>query len=132
MKTFTYTSIGNYVKPKLEGGKELVDALKSGKYAKGKNILRDERDNYCCLGVKCELDGYYRENKLCLATTALPADHPWIEPHGNVLYFPPGFFVRYFSSDGEFIKLKSIAEANDVAESFSIVINILEAAWDCI
>ena len=36
-----------------------IDALKSGKYKKGKNFLRLSNENgdnqYCCLGVLCEL-----------------------------------------------------------------------------
>lgn len=35
---------------------ELIDALKSGKYEKGKLRLRDLITNrYCCLGVACDL-----------------------------------------------------------------------------
>ena len=32
-------------------------ALESGKYKKGKGRLRSENDEYCCLGVACELFG---------------------------------------------------------------------------
>jgi hypothetical protein len=140
MKTFTYTSIGNYVKPKLEGGRELIDALKSGKYAKGKSMLRDEKYNYCCLGVKCDLDGYYsygqyKVNSIHGGATVLPIGHPWIQPHGNVLYFPNGFLVNYYLSinpNEATDRVLSIAEVNDFTEDFSMVINLLEAAWDCV
>ena len=34
--------------------KRWVEALRSGKYAQGKNWLRN-KDNFCCLGVLCDL-----------------------------------------------------------------------------
>jgi hypothetical protein len=34
--------------------KKWVDALRSGKYAQGRNALR-KRNRYCCLGVLCDL-----------------------------------------------------------------------------
>ena len=144
MKTFTYTSIGNYVKPKLEGGRELINALKSGKYAKAKNILKDNQNNsYCCLGVKCDLDGYfeahrygqYTENSIHGGAAVLPLDHPWNALYGAVLYFPDGFLLTYSSDvnpSGANDKVRSIAAVNDITEDFRMVINILEAAWDCI
>lgn len=37
---------------------QLIAALKSGKYKKHKGQLRDnDRKNYCCLGVLCDLGG---------------------------------------------------------------------------
>jgi hypothetical protein len=32
-----------------------VAALRSGEYKQGRSKLRDEHDNYCCLGVLCDL-----------------------------------------------------------------------------
>lgn len=32
-----------------------IEALRSGKYAQGKTNLRDAADNFCCLGVLCDL-----------------------------------------------------------------------------
>lgn len=32
-----------------------TDALRSGEFKQGKSKLRDIEDNYCCLGVLCEL-----------------------------------------------------------------------------
>lgn len=32
-----------------------VKALRSGEYSQGKNVLRDHEDNFCCLGVLCNL-----------------------------------------------------------------------------
>lgn len=32
-----------------------LEALRSGKYKKGSGRLRDEKNNYCCLGVLCDI-----------------------------------------------------------------------------
>ena len=34
---------------------QLVKALRSGKYSQGKNYLVDDNDNFCCLGVACNI-----------------------------------------------------------------------------
>jgi len=35
--------------------KQWVDALRSGKYKQGRDYLRNKRDEFCCLGVLCDL-----------------------------------------------------------------------------
>lgn len=35
--------------------KQWVDALRSGEYAQGRARLRNNRDEFCCLGVLCDL-----------------------------------------------------------------------------
>lgn len=37
--------------------KEWVAALRSGKYKQGKYALKNKKDEYCCLGVACEVAG---------------------------------------------------------------------------
>jgi len=32
-----------------------IKALRSGKYKQGQTVLRNEKDEYCCLGVLCDL-----------------------------------------------------------------------------
>jgi len=32
-----------------------IKALRSGKYKQGQNVLLDEKNRYCCLGVLCDL-----------------------------------------------------------------------------
>lgn len=38
-----------------ENAKKWVNALRSGKYKQGKHALRNLNDEYCCLGVACDL-----------------------------------------------------------------------------
>ncbi len=45
--------------------KRWIEALESGDYKQGKGALRSHRDEYCCLGVLCDLvqpDGWSRYN----------------------------------------------------------------------
>ena len=47
---------GSVVKQKLgEKQQALVDALRSGKYKQGTLTLRNSKDEFCCLGVACDL-----------------------------------------------------------------------------
>lgn len=32
-----------------------LNALRSGKYSRGRKFLRDTNDNFCCLGVLCDI-----------------------------------------------------------------------------
>jgi len=38
-----------------ENAKAWIAALRSGEYKQGRKVLRNEKDEYCCLGVACEL-----------------------------------------------------------------------------
>lgn len=51
-----------------------TDALRSGEFKQGNGHLRTGQDNYCCLGVLCEL--YRRE-----------VGGEWQTQHGNVFTF---------------------------------------------
>lgn len=42
---------------KKEIADKWVAALRSGKYKQGRQYLRTFEDNYCCLGVLCEILG---------------------------------------------------------------------------
>lgn len=35
--------------------KEWLEALRSGEYQQGKNMLRNDDDTFCCLGVLCDI-----------------------------------------------------------------------------
>lgn len=41
------------------------DALESGKYKQGELCLRDKDDNFCCLGIACELAGIVPTGFFC-------------------------------------------------------------------
>jgi hypothetical protein len=48
----TYT-----IEQQRENRKKWVEALRSGKYKQGFYDLRDVYDNFCCLGILCEIAG---------------------------------------------------------------------------
>lgn len=41
----------------IRGRNAWIAALRSGKYKQGKHVLRNLQDEYCCLGVKRDLEG---------------------------------------------------------------------------
>ena len=45
-----------------DNAKKWVSALRSGEYKQGKEVLRNISDQYCCLGVACDL--YSKEHEL--------------------------------------------------------------------
>lgn len=52
------------MKPEIK--EKWLNALRSGEYSQGKHQLRDANDNFCCLGVLCDLylketDGEWEE-----------------------------------------------------------------------
>lgn len=63
---------------------EWVTALRSGEYRQGKGFLRNSDDEYCCLGVLCDLAGmqwqstrigaFRAEANDCFSTTGIPLD----------------------------------------------------------
>lgn len=44
-----------------------IEALRSGKYKQGRWALRTKADDFCCLGVLCDVSGVgeWEENGLC-------------------------------------------------------------------
>lgn len=44
------------MQPNKQAIRQLVDALRSGRYKQGKDALRID-DSYCCLGVACDISG---------------------------------------------------------------------------
>lgn len=56
---------------KKEVAEKWIEALTSGKYKQGKGQLRNSNDEYCCLGVLCDL---YRKET---------GDGEWADSHKN-------------------------------------------------
>ena len=63
---------------KKELAQEWVDALRSGRYKKGKRKLKDHSGGYCCLGVLADMHEILRQDGTaryqgCISDTALPS-----------------------------------------------------------
>lgn len=99
-----------------------LTALRSGEFKKGRIYLRDKEDNYCCLGVLCELNdrpkqlhgdgGYSYDGILCNLTKT------------NPLYDILGDYGTFngFNID----KHNSLAGINDNTDTFENVIEVIE------
>lgn len=61
-----------------------VKALRSGKYTQGQEKLRDKDDNFCCLGVLCDLHAKAHE----LPEKKKPIKN-WYYSYGGQSEFPP-------------------------------------------
>lgn len=83
----------NYPKLKPEIKKEWVSALRSGKFLQGSDNLRSVDNEYCCLGVLCEIEG--------LETSANRTNFEYIFPNGEEDGYyesaePPSFWFNEF------------------------------------
>lgn len=99
---------------------KLIDALRFGKYKKGKHVLRDIDDNFCCLGVACEILNI-KYNPTEIGDCYLYSGRGTIAPREVV-----NRFGLYWSNGGNRERNKSLAQINDNSESFEPVIKAME------
>jgi hypothetical protein len=106
-----------------EHRKAWVAALRSGKYKQGtEGFLRDSNDNYCCLGVACELAGVeaqYQTERMCYR-------------YGPSLHIGHEALFEYFglrnSSVGSFYnESNTLAYLNDNGWNFSQIADLIES-----
>lgn len=101
---------------KAEIRQRWVEALRSEKYAQGRNLLRSSDNKFCCLGVLCDLvapDGWLLEEN------GLRYDHS-----GNVGHLPgPIGYDTDISGDQCF----TLMGMNDNGQSFAQIADWIEA-----
>lgn len=103
-----------------------VKALRSGKYKQGRNNLRSLHNEFCCLGVLCELA--VKEGVIPEAIKK-PANYNYLNEGG----YPPEKVKRWAGlnfSQGvytEGINLTSLASKNDQGETFDAIATIIES-----
>lgn len=138
-QTYTINFPENYTKPKLPGRDQWTAALRSGKYGQGKGRLRVD-NNYCCLGILCELQGrlikengiwvdpydYAKEDEDCGAECSLSGDNPLAKELRDLGSFPEDLYVE---SDQHII-YHALSELNDSGFVFNQIADIIEAIWD--
>lgn len=116
--------------------KQWTNALKSGKYKQGFCVLKRENEstcNYCCLGVKLELEKVEWENK---SSYSLIAKNNL--GNSNAVYIGKCKALGFlgFFPDGCFFKLNeekhySLSSVNDSYEvSFSEIAEIINIIWN--
>jgi hypothetical protein len=128
-----------------------IEALRSDSYKQGKDCLRDNQDNFCCLGVLCdvvqkkkaELPDVPRFVEWRYAPEQAEHDLPYVfaVSEGNTenqcstdLYLPPALAKALKISENGFIKeLKdkdcrdvNLALLNDEGLTFSQIADVIE------
>lgn len=97
-----------------------LEALRSGKYTQGRRVLRSIQDEYCCLGVLCDLI----------------APEKWVKSdYGTEMFFlsDTGDKKRHFPSNSILktagLSLENgdtLASKNDCGESFEEIAKYIE------
>lgn len=111
--------------------KRWIKALRSGKYKQGKGRLRNEKDEFCCLGVFCDITkdetggkwgkkGYFGKQGTRGDDCGLP---PFVTRFlGMDLN---GYtFPKYYTAKGR--KERSLIGLNDSGASFKQIANIID------
>lgn len=101
--------------------KAWIKALRSGEYKQGIVVLRNERDEYCCLGVACDL---YCKNVKDIY------DPITIKYGGNSSYLPAQVakWIGLRDTLGKFdCGQRSLASFNDFGTTFSEIADIIES-----
>jgi len=106
--------------------KQLVTALRSGKYLQGFNVLRSDETHFCCLGVACNIfipekwehdancGTYEIENSKAILPESLREKLNWATHNGETIIY----------NDGEGFCL---SELNDNCFTFDQIADIIEA-----
>lgn len=100
----------------LEVRQKWMDALKSGKYAQGKDALRDG-DTFCCLGVLCDL--YAKEHP----ETAWDDEDMFVyaeDAEGARVSDIAPFVVANWAGV-TYAQMGTLAEANDGGDTFETI-----------
>lgn len=103
--------------------KAWVAALRSGKYKKGEGALRDEQNNFCCLGVLCNLHAqahpdvamYQNDMSYIGCTGVLPED---VQIWADLAQHDPEVMYKN--------EARSLASLNDAGMSFKQIARIIE------
>lgn len=80
-----------------EHRRDWVKALRSGQYKQGRGYLRSYRDQYCCLGVACDLSGCGKWSYTPDRDLFLYQDHT-SAPQDRI---PPVEVLEYFGITGD-------------------------------
>jgi hypothetical protein len=100
--------------------KEWVAALRSGQYKQGKGLLRDKNDNFCCLGVLCEI--LAQKGKIPSAELKLSFESDIYAYDGRWKFLPNS--VEVLTRVGE---TNELMRMNDSGESFDKIADYIES-----
>lgn len=118
--------------------KQWVAALRSGKYPQGTNALRTIDDEYCCLGVLCDI-----LDKKCWTDGVEDATANYVATFGNTDSFdvlPKAVLditeiqhtnprVCIMDEESDITNPMGLAELNDGGYTFKQIANLIEKQW---
>ena len=114
---------------KIEIKEKWLDALRSGEYKQGTKKLRTRFDEYCCLGVLCDIynketrEGSWRESDF---------SYEFInEGKPNVTIYLPSYIAKWAGLSETDPRIKSkgnqpISHINDKGTSFNEIAELIE------
>lgn len=117
------------LKQQKQNRKKWIEALRSGKYKQGKGYLK-RNDEYCCLGVACEILGATQEKRPSepgVTWFSLNGTSMFILPNGirNLLGLSTG--IGDFNITDFDLVSNSLALMNDAGSSFDEISNMIES-----
>ena len=110
-----------------ENAKKWVAALRSGEFAQGQHFLR-KHDNYCCLGVACEL--YRRETGNGEWWQVTQGKYTFISDSYEFVTVLPStvaYWLGLHTEAGEFGVEDSLADMNDTGKTFDEIADVIES-----
>lgn len=112
---------------------EWLDALRSDNYAQGRGMLRSQNNDFCCLGVLCDLaerKGIVKSERPIASDRFVYGD-PDLRSNGISGLLPSAVQVwaGITSSDGQFgddQDRNSLADQNDKGKTFEEIADLIE------
>jgi hypothetical protein len=113
---------------KAELKQKWVEALRSGKYVQGTGVLRTTADEYCCLGVLCDLVdrsawGVAEEILTCVNSEDVPRVAYDFHSHGDSSHYSLPFSLELSLKLTDTVPLINM---NDAGESFGAIADWIE------
>jgi hypothetical protein len=116
-----------------------ITALRSGNYKQTKNVLKDEKGGFCCLGVLCDVMGYkfgpVQDVEIGPACPVIGADgHEFFSLPTEVqelaqIATGTGSFELGSDDEANFEE-HDLAQMNDAGSSFEEIADLIESHWD--
>jgi hypothetical protein len=112
-----------------------LPALRSGRYTQGKGRLRqnvDGIDQFCCLGVACDLTNFGDWSLEEIEMTDTTTDTGYIYA-GSSIYLPSKAVKNFLDLESGYRKpldVHTLAERNDSGDSFDEIADYIEAVCD--
>ena len=108
--------------------KKWVKALRSGEYSQGHHQLVDDNNNFCCLGVLCDIAPNYVRGEWEDSNSFYKK---W-SMYGNVATLPSQIqaWAGMSSFNGYIGDGLSLVDYNDQGSSFAEIADIIEKHWE--